>query len=103
MENIGTGAESQHHGYNCDISLVPGQGQGHRQHQASLGLHGPQGTHLAHQDREKSFSVTHLLELPGQGVGHLYHPPLHESLAPDQHRIHQQLKLAEGLILIIVN
>lgn len=40
--------------------------------------------------------MTHLLELPGQGGGgHLYHPPLHESLVPDHHRVHQQLKLPE--------
>ena len=107
MENIGTGAEpQQHHGYNCDISLVTGQGgagglHGHRHHQAALGAHGPHGAHLAHQEREKSFSVTHLLELPGQSVGHLYHAPLHESLVPDQHRINQQLKLPEGLSVLL--
>ena len=108
MENIGTGAQSQLHPYNCDISLLAAQGgagglHGHRHHQPALPAHGPHGTHLAHQDREKSFSVTHLLELPGQGGGgHLYHPPLHESLVPDHHRVHQQLKLPEGTDDIIV-
>ena len=102
MENIGTGAQSQLLGYNCDISLVAGQGgagglHGHRNHQPALPAHGTHGAHLAHQDREKSFSVTHLLELPGQSAGHLYHAPLHESLVPDHHRIHQQLKLPEGI------
>ena len=96
MENIGSGAgEQQLHGYNCDISLVAGGQTGTQVHRH------PQGPHAHLPDREKSFSVTHLLELPGQGAGHLYHAPLHDPLVAEHHRLHQQLKLPEGLHVML--
>lgn len=105
MENIGTAGDEGpgaggpgllHSNYNCDI----------RQQQ----LHsGHDHHHLALQDREKSFSVNHLLELPGQA--HLYqeHHGQPERLSSDLQRVSQalsaehhhrlnshQLKLPEG-------
>ena len=107
MENIGTAGDEGpgaggpgllHSNYNCDISLRQQQlHSGHDHH------------HLALQDREKSFSVNHLLELPGQA--HLYqeHPGQPDSLSSDLQRVSQalsaehhhrlnshQLKLQEG-------
>ena len=110
MENIGTAGEEGpgaggpgllHSNYNCDISLR------HQQQHSGHDHH-----HLALQDREKSFSVNHLLELPGQA--HLYHelpghPSQPDSLSSDLQRVSQalsaehhhrlnsqQLKLQEG-------
>ena len=64
MENIGTAGESLgtvgHSNYNCDIGLVSAQ---HHRHQQVI------NQQLSLQDREKNFSVTHLLDLQG----HLYH------------------------------
>ena len=72
MENIGSGQQHSvdpgvtgqtlhHSNYNCDITNL-GQANAQLRHH-----------HLSLHDREKNFSVTHLLELPGQGhVGHLY-------------------------------
>ena len=107
MENIGTAGDEGpgaggpgllHSNYNCDISLRQQQlHSGHDHH------------HLALQDREKSFSVNHLLELPGQA--HLYqeHQGQPERLSSDLQRVSQalsaehhhrlnshQLKLPEG-------
>ena len=107
MENIGTGCEEGpgpggsgllHSNYNCDISHRQQQPHGHSAHH-----------HLSLQDREKSFSVNHLLELPGQA--HLYHelPGQPDNLSSDLQRVSQalsaehhhrlnshQLKLQEG-------
>ena len=105
MENIGTGGEEGpgpggsgllHSNYNCDISHRQQQPHGHSAHHH----------HLSLQDREKSFSVNHLLELPGQA--HLYHDQS-DSLSSDLQRVSQalsaehhhrlnshQLKLQEG-------
>ena len=114
MENIGTGGGElaagaglgpglHHSSYSCDIRHPGHAGLLHPAHHAA---------HLALQDREKSFSVNHLLELPGQGqAGHMYHDhplPLPDSVvsdlqrvdqsrAPEHHRLSsQQLKLPEG-------
>ena len=104
MENIGSGSVGvggpapvpHHSNYNCDISLVSGR---QHQHQSSSHSH-----HLSLHDREKGFSVNHLLELPGQQA-HMYHAGLHDSdlqranqtLGIEHHRINnQQLKLQEG-------
>jgi len=89
MENIGSGGgePGQHHGY-CDVTSLPAGGlHTGRLHQAGL--------QLSHADREKSFSVTHLLELPGQAA-HLYHQ--HGDLAPQpvippDHRNNSHIKL----------
>ena len=107
MENIGSGSVGvggpapvpHHSNYNCDISLVSGR---QHQHQSSSSSH---SHHLSLHDREKGFSVNHLLELPGQQA-HMYHAGLHDSdlqrtnqtLGIEQHhRINsQQLKLQEG-------
>ena len=80
MENIGSGEAA---GYNCDISLVAG-------HPA---LHG----HRA--DNNKSFSVNHLLDLPG--AGHLYHThqTLQDSALHEQHRIPHDVKIPEGKVI----
>ena len=107
MENIGTASDEGpgaggpgllHSNYNCDISL--------RQQQL---LSGHDHHHLALQEREKSFSVNHLLELPGQA--HLYQEQhgQPERLSSDLQRVSQalsaehhhrlnshQLKLPEG-------
>ena len=115
MENIGTGGGElaaagaglgpglHHSSYSCDIRHPGHAGLLHPAHHAA---------HLALQDREKSFSVNHLLELPGQGqAGHMYHDhplPLPDSVVsdlqrvdqsrpPEHHRLSsQQLKLPEG-------
>ena len=85
MENIGTAGESlgQHSNYNCDIGLASAHHHRHQQvinHQLSL------------QEREKSFSVTHLLDLPG----HLYHEPHSGEGLEHQQRLSQSIKPHEG-------
>ena len=113
MENIGTGGEAgtglEHHSnYNCDIRnlVTSGQVNSHLRHQQPV-LH-----HSHHQlslhDREKNFSVNHLLELPGQtGHNHMYqssaqipdniNSDLHRASVEHHHRIsNQPLKLQEG-------
>ena len=115
MENIGSGqqhsvdpgvtGQSLHHSnYNCDITNL-GQGNAQLRHH-----------HLSLHDREKNFSVTHLLELPGQGhVGHLYQSPGSDISSSDLQRVSQavglehhqrmsnhQLKLPDGEFLIFI-
>ena len=116
MENIGSGSVGvgagpaapvpHHSNYNCDISLVSGGDRRQHQHQSSSSVH--HSHHLSLHDREKSFSVNHLLELPGQQA-HMYHAGLHDSVGSDLQRVNQtlgvdqhhrlnsqQLKLQEG-------
>ena len=93
MENIGSGTDTaQHHSnYNCDLGLVSAHQHRHQQqvinHQLSL------------QDREKNFSVTHLLDLPG----HLYHDTqsgdvsrVNNGAVEHHQRINQSIKAHEG-------
>ena len=95
MENIGSGTDTaQHHSnYNCDLGLVSAH---HHRHQQQVINH-----QLSLQDREKNFSVTHLLDLPG----HLYHEPQSgdvsrlnngSSAVEHQQRINQSIKAHEG-------
>ena len=86
MENIGSAAETagHHSSYNCDIGLV--SAQHHRHHQQVI------NHQLSLQDREKNFSVTHLLDLPG----HLYHDS-HSGDGIEHHqRLNQSIKQHEG-------
>ena len=93
MENIGSGTDTaQHHSnYNCDIGLVSAH---HHRHQQQVINH-----QLSLQDREKNFSVTHLLDLPG----HLYHDTQSGDVSrvnngglEAHQRINQSIKAHEG-------
>ena len=93
MENIGSGTDTaQHHSnYNCDLGLVSAQ---HHRHQQQVINH-----QLSLQDREKNFSVTHLLDLPG----HLYHDTqsgdvsrVNNGAVEHHQRINQSIKAHEG-------
>ena len=94
MENIGSGTDTaQHHSnYNCDLGLVSAH---HHRHQQQVINH-----QLSLQEREKNFSVTHLLDLPG----HLYHDTQSGDVSrvnngPGDHhhqRINTSIKAHEG-------